>query len=250
LRATSKHKFASYLAQFYGAHRGDDGRFFLVEELLDRPLDRLAPLNDLVLFSRIARDLCRGLCCLHAEKLVHRDLKLDNCGMDQLQKAKIFDLGTVTSEPGGVEGTILTRPPELFNRERAPELFKGEPSALISSDIWALGATLYALRSGSYPFVHLNEIEARRAINLRLRRGRILNKVASEKKGEIDKQIEDRIFRKGAVKGLKDRVRGMIRGRAEEILTSMLEWDASARGTAEAYEIEWTNLSNELGSCG
>src|SRR2546423_223234 len=145
IRAARGHEFSSYLAQFYGFEYGEDGKLFIVEELLERPLDKLHPLYDLSLFSRIARDLCRGLCCLHESRLVHRDLKLDNCGMDPLQRAKIFDLGSVTSEPGGIEGTIFTRAPELFGAEASPTLFsKGgdQARASFSADVWALGATL------------------------------------------------------------------------------------------------------------
>ena len=143
------------MASFYGIQRGEDGKLFIIEELLERSLDRLYPLNDLVMFSRIARDLCRGLTCLHENELIHRDLKLDNCGLDQLQKAKIFDLGSVTSEPGGVEGTILTRALELFDLDNGDELFagpeiplSGQQRMMFSSDVWGLGATLFALITG------------------------------------------------------------------------------------------------------
>lgn len=109
IRAARGDPNSKYLAQFYSINTAPEGRIFIVEELLARPLDRIGPLNDLTQFVRIARDLTRGLVFLHKQKLVHRDLKLDNCGLDHQQQAKIFDLGSVTSEPGNVLGTVVTR---------------------------------------------------------------------------------------------------------------------------------------------
>jgi serine/threonine protein kinase len=105
---------SEYLATFYEVFggEGEDENIYFIEELLSRPLDRLTPLRSGERFLRIARDLCRGLQCLHSVGLVHRDLKLDNCGVDHSDRAKIFDLGSATSEPGSVAGTMLTRAPE------------------------------------------------------------------------------------------------------------------------------------------
>jgi len=256
LRATAKHPFSSYLARFHGVQRGQDGRLFIVERLLERPLDRMMPVNDLVLFARIGRDLCRGLTCLHENGLVHRDLKLDNCGMDQLQRAKIFDLGSVTSEPGGIEGTIFTRPPELFALVHEGSLFTSAGDkplghhAVASSDIWAMGATLFALRSGSYPFVHNNELQSRRAINTKTAMGKLSKEAAIEKKIAIDMAVQERIGRRGAFSELTDRVHSVLRGRAEHILNSMLSADPGKRRSARDYVSDWTELCNELGGVG
>jgi serine/threonine protein kinase len=253
IRAARGHPFSGYLAQFHGFEHGDDGRLFIVEELLERPLDRMHPLHDLGLFVRISRDLCRGLCCLHESKLVHRDLKLDNCGMDQLQRAKIFDLGSVTSEPGGIEGTIFTRAPELFSRQSSQSLFGGPvPAAqmLPEADIWALGATLFALRSGLYPFVYDNEISARRALNSKIGQNKIDHKEALLAKRELDEAISARIFKKNSLKNLSEQVKSNLRGRAGEILSSMLSGDPVRRLTAREYAEEWSQLSNHLGGAG
>lgn len=253
IRTARGHEFSSYLAQFYGFEYGEDGKLFIVEELLDRPLDKLHPLYDLSLFSRIARDLCKGLCCLHENRLVHRDLKLDNCGMDPLQRAKIFDLGSVTSEQGGVEGTIFTRAPELFARDGSPTLFSmdGEPGRVsYPADVWALGATLFALRIGVYPFVHDNEIRARRALNAKIAQRKIRENAAEKEKREIDRSIASRVMRKGAPQVLSKRVQDALRGRAGEILNSMLSGEPNKRLAAREYVQQWGELCNELGGAG
>lgn len=253
IRAARGHEYSSYLAQFYGFEHGEDGKLFIVEELLDRPLDKLHPLNDISLLSRIARDLCRGLCCLHDNKLVHRDLKLDNCGMDPLQRAKIFDLGSVTSEPGGVEGTIFTRAPELFSSETTLSLFSSVHAPIRTSqpsDVWALGATLFALRSGAYPFVHDNEISARRSLNAKIATKKIQKRSAEAAKREIDISIASRIKRRGAFDDLSKRVQDTLRGIAGELLNSMLSPEPDKRLTARDYADKWSDLCNELGGAG
>ena len=254
IRATKGREYSSYLAKFHGIQFGKDGRLFIIEELLERPLDRLAPLNDLVLFSRIARDLCRGLSCLHNIGLVHRDLKLDNCGLDHLKKAKIFDLGSATSEPGGIEGTILTRAPELFDCGDKNELFaiseipvSSQEQVFQPCDIWGLGATLLALRSGNYPFVYDNEISARRIINAKVANGKISEVTAKAKKKKIDDRIAERVCRPGAFTELKQKVHVLFRGRAEEISNCMLDPDPGKRHNATELAGEWTDLCNELG---
>jgi len=237
IRAAPNDPNSKYLAKFYSLNTAPEGRIFIVEELLARPLDRLAPLNDLTQFVRIARDLSRGLLFLHKNELVHRDLKLDNCGLDHQQQAKIFDLGSVTSEPGDVLGTILTR---------APELFGAGAKCDNRSDVWALGATLFALRTGDYPFVNKSEIEERRLINLKLREGNVEEQDAQERKRAIDAKIRDRITRAGAEHDLTERIHGTFRGRAKDILLSMLRFDPVQRASICEVEKSWSLLAREF----
>jgi serine/threonine protein kinase len=242
IRAAPDDPNSKHLARFYSVNRAPGGRIFIVEELLARPLDRLAPLNDLTQFVRIARDLSRGLLFLHKNRMVHRDLKLDNCGLDHQQQAKIFDLGSVTSEPGDLLGTIFTR---------APELFAKKASCDSKSDVWALGATLFALRSGDYPFVDRNEIEERRLINRDLRNSKVGEDDAQKRKQAIDVKIRERITRVGAEEDLIERVNHILRGRSRDVLLSMLKFDKEERAAIEQVEGNWTLLAREFaGSVG
>jgi serine/threonine protein kinase len=204
-------------------------------------LDRIAPLNDLTQFVRIARDLSRGLVFLHKNNLVHRDLKLDNCGLDHQQQAKIFDLGSVTSEPADVLGTIFTR---------APELFAMGAQCDNSSDVWALGATLFALRTGDYPFVTKSEIEERRLVNRQLREGAISEEDARKQKQEIDIKVRDRVTRANAEPELIERVHGTLRGRPKDILLSMLKFNINDREKIETIEQAWSSLAREFAGLG
>ncbi len=83
------------------------------------------------------------------KKLIHRDIKPDNIIMNSLGQAKLADLGLAKkvneiAEDGSSE---LYGTPQCI----APELVFGAP-ATPSSDIYALGATLYFLLTGQFPY--------------------------------------------------------------------------------------------------
>lgn len=234
-----EHKHSGYVAEIKGFITGEDGRSFLIEELILRPLDALSPLRDLAKFVGIARDLCRGLTCLHEQALVHRDLKLDNCGLDRQNRAKLFDLGSVTSEPGDVEATILTRAPELFQRRRLKN-FGSE------CDVWALGAMLFALRTGEYPFILTGEISERRGINKDLLAGNLTKRAAISRKSEIDERVKERVHSDDAESNLKERLHVFFRGTAEQIMLSMLEFNPENRPAAVECARQWNDLAIQL----
>jgi serine/threonine protein kinase len=242
LRAAKGHIFHDYIAEFKGLQNDEDGNWYIVEELLARPLDRLGIVNDIVRFVRIARDLCRGLTCLHDNKLVHRDIKLENCGLDHQERAKIFDLGLVTSDPQEVRGNIFTRAPELFLNEG---LLKLRPK--FSSDVWALGATLYALRFGEYPFVHKSEVDERHQINSKVRDGLIDQNEATKRKNIIRDNVAKRMKKKGAYERLCSVIRSQIGGSAGDILISMLNFDETVRPKAVHFADRWASLARDLG---
>lgn len=217
-------EFSEYLAHPEAFFIGEDGKTYFAEELLSRPLDRLAPVRSGERFLRIARDLCRGLQCLHQENLVHRDLKLDNCGIDFAGRAKIFDLGNATSEPGDVKGTIFTRPPELFNGAKHGK----------SCDIWSLGATLFAVRTGEYPFVTQEEVARRPTLQA------VQDGGASKKK--MDDAVRSRIRATGAENRLFAKIDEQCPGQAADVLKSMLAFDPAQRQTADIYADKWSGI--------
>ncbi|WP_257198072.1 MULTISPECIES: serine/threonine-protein kinase [unclassified Bradyrhizobium] len=194
-------------------------------------------------FVRIARDLCRALVCLHESKLVHRDLKLDNCGLDHQLRAKIFDLGSVTSDGGDVRGTVFTRAPELFSSASGAQCD-------YQTDVWALGAALFALRTGDYPFVFSSEIHERKIINDQVRTKAIDEASGRRRKEALNNVVAERILDQSAASELRGRVHRSLRGRSEEILNSMLDFDRQTRISTQAAEAAWSKLAEELGSAG
>jgi serine/threonine protein kinase len=208
------------VAQLYRVFKGEDGDIYLEEELLYRPLETLAPLKMVDEFLSIARDLCNGLASLHALNWVHRDLKLDNCGIDHFGTAKIFDLGSVTSEGGKVKGTTLSR---------APELFTENATSTKASDVWAMGAVLFALRTGgSYPFVTNGQARTR--------------PLDGEPRQRFDKMVQDRASDPRSESTLQDRIREEFPNGSGQLILAMLQFDASKRPTARECADKWRTL--------
>lgn len=203
------------VAEVFDAFEGDDGEIYVVEELLYRPLEALAPLEASDQFVGIAHDLATGLAFLHRLGIVHRDLKLDNCGVDFAGTAKIFDLGSGTSEGGTVKGTTLTRAPELFE----------ESAVTKSSDVWALGATLFALRLNEYPFVSAEEVRNR--------------PLGGSNRDRFDQEVKRKALAKGSETRLQTKIRESFPEGVREILIDMLRFDPASRPSAEQSLAAW-----------
>jgi serine/threonine protein kinase len=207
------------VAQLFKVFKGEDGDIYLLEELLYRPLENLAPLMMVDDFYGIARDLCVGLASLHRRGRVHRDLKLDNCGIDHFGTAKIFDLGSVTSEGGTVKGTTLSR---------APELFSQNAKCTKQSDVWAMGAVLFALRTGgNYPFVTKEEARKRaQGGTARDRFDKMVRGLASDPKSES---------------ALQNRILLSFPNGSGRLMSEMLRFDPAKRPTAAQCAERWRN---------
>lgn len=208
------------VARLYPPFKGDDGDVYIPEELLYRPIETLAPLKMVDQFFRIAHDLCSGLASLHQLDRVHRDLKLDNCGIDHFGVAKIFDLGSVTSEGGRVKGTTLSR---------APELFRPDARCTKQSDVWAMGAVLYALRTGGdYPFVTRDEAKSR--------------PLDGEAREKFDKMVLERAHDPKAESVLRLRISEEFPNGSGQLLSRMLDFDPASRPPASECAEEWLKL--------
>ncbi|MEM1178523.1 MAG: protein kinase [Acidobacteriota bacterium] len=115
----------------------------LAERLADGPL----PMNEVL---RIGAQIASGLAAAHRAGLVHRDIKPANILFGQDGQAKIVDFGlSAIAEPGS--GVIETA--ELYGTVGyvAPEILRQEPFDG-RVDIWALGAVIYEMATGSPPF--------------------------------------------------------------------------------------------------
>lgn len=208
------------VARLYRAFKGDDGDIYLEEELLYRPLESLAPLVIVDKFFQIARDLCNGLASLHQVGRIHRDLKLDNCGIDHSRVAKIFDLGSVTSEGGEVKGSTLGR---------APELFLKDAKCTKASDVWAMGAVLFALLTGGdYPFVPKGEVQSRPP--------------DGEERKRFDEKVQSRATDPDAGILLAKRINEEFPNGSGELVRAMLDMDPARRPTAEQAAERWQKL--------
>jgi serine/threonine protein kinase len=141
----------------YDVHRTDDGRPYIVEELLEgeelgnvlAEAGKLDPERAV----RIARQVCLGLAAAHDRGIVHRDMKPENVylvGDEDDPVAKVLDFGIskladnreTLTKTGMVIGTPAYMAPEQASGMHVDH----------RADIYAVGAILYRAIGGRKPF--------------------------------------------------------------------------------------------------
>src|SRR6266404_1395280 len=155
-----------------GVHEGVP---FIVSELL-RGRTLRARLGEGPLQAREATDLAlqlaRGLVATHEQGILHRDLKPENLFLLEDGRLKILDFGLAKllpsaptggdRDPGGnlgtVSGAILGTVPYM-----SPEQVRGRP-ADARSDVFAFGAVLHEMLSGTAPFAGESPFDVGHAI--------------------------------------------------------------------------------------
>ncbi|KAI9837211.1 MAG: hypothetical protein M1838_004850 [Thelocarpon superellum] len=116
------------------------------------------------LIRRIFAELVAATAYLHAQLVVHRDIKLENVLLnvrhDQLASVKdwrSYPYAVVTLTDLGLSRRIDPADPKLHTRcgsedYAAPELLMGQAYDGRQTDAWALGVLLYAIMEGRLPF--------------------------------------------------------------------------------------------------
>ncbi|MEV7115128.1 serine/threonine-protein kinase [Streptomyces anulatus] len=132
-----------------------DNQVWIVMKLLEaRSLGDLLSGEGVLAVPRAANiglQVLQGLRAVHAASVVHRDVKPGNVLVRDDGLAILVDFGIATFE--GADrvtrtGSVIGTPPYL-----APELFApASPGPTPSSDLWALGITLYEMVEGRVPF--------------------------------------------------------------------------------------------------
>jgi serine/threonine-protein kinase len=144
------------------------GSCYLIEEFVDGTtleaatlsiVPQIDPHSGAYLLLRV----CKGLAASHAAGVAHRDLKPSNILVTAaLESVKITDFGIATlaeelfeevavkgdltkSTSGTIKGALPYMAPEMIFRKAGD--FVG-----IEADIWSLGAMMFRLLSGEYPF--------------------------------------------------------------------------------------------------
>jgi serine/threonine-protein kinase len=103
--------------------------------------------------ARLGAEIALGLEAIHGAGLIHRDMKPDNVLLDEEGHAKISDLGiarvlgTSTRENFTKTGELLGTPAFM-----SPEQIDNPRAVDARTDVYALGATLFALLVGKPPF--------------------------------------------------------------------------------------------------
>ena len=141
-----------HVIDIYHAGTLDDGRPYLVMELcpagsLDDMLRRHGPM-DATQVRDIGVKIADALAAAHQAGVLHRDIKPANILVNRYGVVGLSDFGLASIIAAGGDQTASRD--ALTPAFSAPEGFRGEaPTAL--ADIYALGATLYALLTGRPP---------------------------------------------------------------------------------------------------
>jgi len=110
------------------------------------------PLLGLEEGRNIAVKLARAAATLHRAGIIHRDIKPDNVILEKEGSLKLIDLGVVRVPgledfpPEDIPGTAAYMAPEMFAGEAGNE----------STDIYALGVTMFRAFTGEFPYGNLD----------------------------------------------------------------------------------------------
>lgn len=143
------------VARLYDAGLADDGRPYLVMELVDgEPIDRYCDTHRLSVGDRIrlVRDVCEAVQYAHRNLVIHRDLKPSNVFVDTNGSVRLLDFGIarlIEQDVPDVRNTTRHRP--LTPEYASPEQIRGE-TLTTATDVYSLGAILYELLTGRRPF--------------------------------------------------------------------------------------------------
>ncbi|HEV3121818.1 MAG TPA: serine/threonine-protein kinase, partial [Isosphaeraceae bacterium] len=95
--------------------------------------------------------IARAIQYAHDQKVLHRDLKPSNVMVDEHGRPQLIDLGLAKSLEV-TEYTTLTGKPLGTPEYMSPEQARGQKDVSFASDVYGLGATLYALLTARPPF--------------------------------------------------------------------------------------------------
>ena len=150
-----------YICDVYDSGKLDDGRPFLVLELLEGEslYERMTRVRQIDIPStlRMVAQVARGLSKAHAAGIVHRDLKPENIFLAKDEEgnllAKVLDFGLAKFYAPLDEDESqarLTREGAVFGTPAymSPEQVKGQGQVDHRADLWALGCMTYECLTG------------------------------------------------------------------------------------------------------
>ncbi|XP_042892630.1 serine/threonine-protein kinase RIM15-like [Penaeus japonicus] len=144
----------TFLEDEEDAHEGERAWAWVVSELCT-PRTLLTLINDpaITLHARdkvrYIRELASGLTYLHAQGIVHRDVKPANALLDSRGRTRLTDFGC-SSRPGQDEVAVIGTVPY-----QAPEVLRGGMGCS-RSDVFSLGVTTWHLLTRHAPFEGLH----------------------------------------------------------------------------------------------
>jgi 5'-AMP-activated protein kinase catalytic alpha subunit len=97
---------------------------------------------------KLLAQIACGIHYCHANNVVHRDIKLENCLLDSQHNCKIVDFGFSTIFKQGQRLKTFCGSPSYA----APEIISRKPYNGPPVDVWSLGVLLFGMLAGYFPF--------------------------------------------------------------------------------------------------
>lgn len=98
--------------------------------------------------AKFFSEMCHGIQYLHANNVVHRDLKCENVLLNTKNVAKIADFGFARKQKSGELSETYCGSAAYA----APELLRGMPYVGTMADIWSLGVIMFTMACAMMPF--------------------------------------------------------------------------------------------------
>ena len=163
------------IVTLFSVEKADGVPFLTMELVAGESLDEAIPEGGLPMsrFSTLALQLVEGVTAAHKQGIVHRDLKPANIMLTADGRLKILDFGLAKLrglDDDSLSGSEL--PTALLTEEgrilgtpayMAPEQAEGKPIDA-RADIFAIGAVLYEMLTGSRPFLGESRASVQAAI--------------------------------------------------------------------------------------
>jgi WD40 repeat protein/serine/threonine protein kinase len=143
-----------HIVRILSAQPEDASRYFVMEYVNGKSVAEIIADGGTIHWKQVIEfgiQICSGLKNAHDHGIVHRDLKPANLLVDTKGLLKIADFGI--AKPWFAAGTAFTQTGTFVGTAEymSPEQAEGE-SASSASDLYGLGAVLYAMLTGKPPF--------------------------------------------------------------------------------------------------
>jgi len=159
---------------------------FIEGETLRETLDELNGVPEHLLYQ-VTDQILDALASVHAEGMIHRDVKPENIVLTSDREVKLMDLGVARLQQ---EGRDITRAGEFVGSlaYAAPEQFIDQDHVDARADIYAVGVMLYEMATGENPYntSDLNTLLTRK-VKGQVRRPKIVNR-------DLDNFLDDVIL--------------------------------------------------------
>ncbi|KFK40150.1 hypothetical protein AALP_AA3G336800 [Arabis alpina] len=104
---------------------------------------------------KVALDVAKGMCYLHQNNIIHRDLKTANLLMDEHGLVKVADFGVARVQ---IESGVMTAETGTY-RWMAPEVIEHKPYSH-KADVFSFAIVLWELLTGDIPYAFLTPLQA------------------------------------------------------------------------------------------